>query len=302
MLSGEPGGIFGQVIGEHIEVRTAWGASIWPVNMDPGQLDQILLNVILNAHDAMPDGGTLTVETANVSWEPVGSPLHQQPAPGPYVRLRLTDTGCGMSPEVQGKIFEPFFTTKGPGRGTGLGLATVYGIVMQNGGGIEVESEVGRGTTISVYLPQGAEAGIAGESADGAAFVPRGSGTIVVVEDESLVRAYICDLLTEHGYRVLEAAEGVEALRHVAHEGQAIRLVLSDVVMPGMNGRQLAERLRSDRPDLPVLLMTGYVDDELIRRGPDAGGWRILQKPFGTPEALLHAIREALDAAPSAKT
>jgi CheY-like chemotaxis protein len=281
-----------RLIGEDVELRTVLDPSLGPVKMDPGQLHQVILNLAVNARDAMPQGGQLTLTTANVELEEAFAREHPDIAVGPYVLLLVTDTGCGMSSEVQAHLFEPFFTTKEVGKGTGLGLSTVYGIVTQSDGHIEVESTLERGTTFKVYLPRVQEMAPKPEGRTVNA-LPGGSETVLVVEDADMVRYYTRRVLQESGYNVLEAANGDMALRETADQTGPIHLLVTDVVMPGMSGRELAERLAAQRPGLRVLFLSGYTDDAIIRHGVGAGA-AFLQKPF-SPEELTRKIREILD-------
>ncbi|MBN9522390.1 response regulator [bacterium] len=282
-----------RVIGEDVKLATAPGRGLWPVKADPGQVEQVLLNLAVNARDAMPTGGRLTIETADVELDESYAAGRPDARPGPHVLLAVSDTGHGMPPEVLARIFEPFFTTKGVGKGTGLGLATVYGIVKQSGGHVGVYSEVGVGTTFKVYLPR-AESGPGGGTAPPRPPAPpRGTETVLVVEDEDAVRALTRHVLRHAGYVVVEAADAGAAAR--AAEGREIDLLVTDVVMPGLGGRELAERLRASRPGLKVLYLSGYTDDAVVRHGVLHERVHFLQKPF-TPAALAWKVREALDA------
>jgi signal transduction histidine kinase/CheY-like chemotaxis protein len=267
-----------------------------PVKADPGQLEQVLLNLALNACDAMPHGGTLTVETANLALTPeyVRQKAGVQVRPGPYARISISDTGHGMSRETLGRIFEPFYTTKPVGQGTGLGLATVYGLVKQADGYIWVYSEPGIGTTFKVYLPIiTPDEAVEPVSEEGSTL---GSGeTVLVVEDEPDVRRMAARSLAEAGYSVLEAAGGEEALAIVLEAGSPLRVVLTDVVMPDGNGRELGARIAEIRPELPLIFMSGYTDEDVIRRGLLERGQRFIQKPF-SPEALARLVHDALRA------
>jgi PAS domain S-box-containing protein len=278
-----------RVIGEDVELVTR-GRATGLVLADRVQLEQVLLNLVVNARDAMPDGGRLTIETGDQELDEAAARRLGMP-PGRYAVLRVQDTGVGMDARTQARIFEPFFTTKGEGRGTGLGLATVYGIVTQSGGHVTVSSAPGRGATFTVYLPWAPAAGA--EPAPEAAPRPgRGVGVILLVEDEEEVRDLARDILAGRGYTVLEAATPEAALAQ-ARAGEPIDLLLTDVVMPRINGRELAERLRALRPGLPVLYMSGYTDDALLHRGVAAPGAHFLQKPF-SPAALLRRVHEVL--------
>lgn|GEM_PF-1035416 len=299
-LSGVVGGIekmLRRVIGEDIELRTIKEPSLLSVKADPGQIGQVLLNLAVNARDAMPQGGTLTLQTANVELREKDPDRNPMMAPGRWVMLALTDTGTGMDEATRARIFEPFFTTKGPGKGTGLGLSTVYGIVKQSGGFIWVESEPGRGTSFKVYFPAVDEVEDEVDWTDQPAHATGGSETILLVEDEHPVRALVRRCLERDGYRVLEAEGPAEALRLTAQHDGMIHLLLTDVVMPQMSGRQLAERVATLRPNTRVLYMSGYTDDTVAQHGILEEGTMLIQKPF-TPENLAIKVREALDAPP----
>jgi two-component system cell cycle sensor histidine kinase/response regulator CckA len=268
------------------------------VRADPGLVEQILLNLAVNARDAMPTGGRLTIETANVELDQTYAAAHPDARPGPHVLLAVSDSGCGMTPEVRAKIFEPFFTTKVPGKGTGLGLATVYGIVTQSGGHVGVYSEVGVGTTFKVYLPRTAPAGEGPKSHATPPAPPRGTETVLVVEDAAAVRALTRHVLRHAGYAVLEAADGdAPVLAAASHPGR-IHLLVTDVVMPGLGGRAAAERLAEQYPGLRVLFVSGYTDDAVVRHGVLHERVHFLQKPF-TPAALGWKGREVLDQPPA---
>jgi PAS domain S-box-containing protein len=290
-------GMLRRVIGEDITLQTELAPNAWPVYADPGQLEQVVMNLAVNARDAMPHGGTLRLRTANVDVD--ADAAREQPGfvPGQYAALMVEDTGTGIAPEVLPRLFEPFFTTKGPGRGTGLGLATVYGIVKQSDGYIHVDGTSGQGSRFTVYLPRHV-----GEPDDttptpAASAPPRGAETILLVEDEASVRTAIRRMLERQGYRVLDAGGGAEALRRAAEadaRGVRIDLVLTDVVMPEQGGRALGERLAAHWPGLRVLYMSGYTDDEILRRGLVVPGTPFLEKPF-TPARLAELVRRALD-------
>ena len=286
-----------RLIGEDINLVTILGESLWPVKADPGQLEQVLLNLALNARDAMPNGGVLTIETANVEMDSTSAQSHPPLSPGPYVLLAISDTGIGMDAETQARIFDPFFTTKEKGKGTGLGLATVYGIVKQSGGYIWVYSEVGKGTTFKIYLPRTEEE--VEESGPGRSGVEalQGTETLLLVEDEDVVRALVRNVLKEKGYRVLEASRGEEALELAEQYWGPIDLLVTDVVMPQMGGRELARRLVSLHPQIKVLYISGYTDNPSWYQGGLDSGVAFLQKPF-SPEALAHKVREVLGGPP----
>ena len=288
-----------RVIGEDIELRLALDPELWRVLADRSQLDQILVNLAVNARDAMPRGGRLTIETANVELDLAYTDRHPPVRPGPYVRLTVSDTGCGMDAATQARIFEPFFTTKPPGEGTGLGLATVYGIVKQAEGYTWVYSEPGLGTTFKIYLPR-AQVDVATTSTAPArpAAAAGGTETILVVEDEDQIRTLVRGVLRASGYTVLEARHGEEAVRLGEERPEPIHLLLADVVMPGMHGPELAERLVARHPGLKVLYMSGYTDQAVVERGVLQAGAPFLQKPF-TPAVLRRKVRELLDLSPA---
>jgi PAS domain S-box-containing protein len=285
-----------RLIGEDITIVALPAPGVRPVFADPGQLEQVLVNLALNARDAMPGGGRLVIETADVALSPAEAERRGGAAPGPYVRLRVRDSGIGMDAATLAQIFEPFFTTKAPGKGTGLGLSTVYGIVKQSGGWVGVASAPGEGTTFEVDLPAAApDAAVAAAAGPAAAPPPRGSDTVLLVEDEAAVRSLVRRILDRHGYRVLEAANGAEALALADRHAGAVDLVLTDVVMPEMSGRAFAEALVARHPGARVLFMSGYTDDEILRRGIPVPGMAFLGKPF-TVERLLTAVRDVLGA------
>jgi two-component system cell cycle sensor histidine kinase/response regulator CckA len=283
-----------RLIGEDIGLNTVLEPGLGQVKADPGQIEQVLINLAVNARDAMPPGGNLTMETANVELDGTYTRGRSEVRPGPYVRLTLTDTGCGMDEATQARIFEPFFTTKGPGKGTGLGLATVYGIIKQSDGHIAVYSEVGCGTTFKVYLPLVQERSSTGKPQPGLPVARHGTETILLVEDEPALRVLARHILRRQGYTVLEASRGEKALQlGEAYEG-TIHLLVTDVVMPGMSGRQLAESLTARRPNVKILYLSGYTDDAVVRHGVLQAEKAFLQKPF-TPHALAQKVRDVLD-------
>ena len=282
-----------RMIGEDVLLVTALDPALGWVQADPSQIEQIVINLAVNARDAMPKGGRLTLETANVELEGAYARAHVGAHPGPHVMLAVSDTGVGMDADTRTRIFEPFFTTKGPGKGTGLGLATVYGIVKQSGGHICVYSELGQGTAFKIYLPRVDRAADPVEPGGLLAHVAQGRETILLVEDEGAVRELARDILEANGYAVLEARHGDEALAICERHSEAIHLMLTDVVMPGMNGRELAERLARLRPQTKVLYMSGYTDNAIILDGVLNGRAVFLQKPF-TPDALARKVREVL--------
>jgi PAS domain S-box-containing protein len=284
--------LLGRVLREDIQLRCTLSADAGTVRVDPGQLEQVIMNLAVNARDAMPHGGQLTVETGNVDLDETYMQAHPLAAPGRYVMLAVTDTGTGMDAATQARIFEPFFTTKEVGKGTGLGLATVQGIVQQSGGFIWVYSEPNHGTCFKIYLPRVDEpvsevATVAGDSL-------MGTETVLVVEDVEAVRAVTRRMLERYGYRVLEAADGEAAIRLAANSTEHIHLLLTDVVMPNVSGRDLAEMFAKTFPDSKVLFMSGYTDDAIVRHGILQEGIAYLQKPF-TPDSLASKVRRVLD-------
>jgi two-component system, cell cycle sensor histidine kinase and response regulator CckA len=283
-----------RLIGEHIELVSVLDPHLGSVKADPSQIEQVLMNLSVNARDAMPGGGRLTIETCNAELSPSDTHGRGELQPGSYVRLAVTDTGCGMDETTLKNIFEPFFTTKGLGHGTGLGLATVYGIVKQSGGDILVDSEVGRGTTFVTYLPR-VQAEAESEPVPDTEAAARGRETILVVEDEPALRTLIRVILTRHGYTVIEAPNGEEAFAMAAKCTERIDLLATDVIMPKMGGIELAERLVPLRPEMGLLFLSGYTDDAITNRNVFKEGTPFLQKPF-TPDALARKVRETLDA------
>jgi two-component system cell cycle sensor histidine kinase/response regulator CckA len=286
-----------RIIGEDIELLTALAEDLWPVKVDPSQVEQVIVNLAVNARDAMPQGGRLAIETANVVLDETYAAHHLDVEPGEYVMLTVGDTGVGMSDEIKAHLFEPFFTTKERGKGTGLGLATVFGIIKQHGGHIWVYSEVGQGTLFKIYLPRvgESESPSAVPSLRLPASTTQGTETILVVEDDVTVRNLAMRILDAHGYRVLAAGNGPEAIQTSQGHKGPIHLVLTDVVMPQMNGRVLAEQLQSQRPAMRVLYMSGYSDDLIAHHGVLEEGVALLLKPF-TMDTLLQKVRMVLDA------
>jgi len=285
-----------RMIGEDVELVTSLAPELGRVKADPSQIGQVLLNLAVNARDAMPSGGKLTIETADVELDGRAQP--GLPA-GRYVMLAVTDTGSGMPQSVQEHIFEPFFTTKEKDKGTGLGLATVYGIVKQSGGGIAVKSEVEAGSTFKIYLPRVEARAESIPQAPPAAEPPGGSETILLVEDDPAVRGLTYEVLAESGYRVLQAASGPEAIALVESDATRIDLLLTDVVMPRMNGRELARRLQEMRPGLATLYMSGYAPGAIVHQGVLDPGLAFIAKPL-RPADLIRKVREVLDARPAA--
>jgi len=282
-----------RLIGEDIELVTIAAASEDVVEADGGRLEQVIMNVAVNARDAMPDGGKLTIETGTIHLDESFTARQLGVSPGRYVTISVIDTGVGMNDETLSHVFEPFFTTKGAGRGTGLGLATAYGIVRQSGGAIRISSEVGKGTVARIYLPMAEAKIVASAEESPAAEASTGVETILLVEDETRVRKLILDVLRSRGYNVLEATRGEEALRLARLHGQEIDLALVDVVMPEMSGPDLVKQLAPLCPKLRVLYMSGYTDEAILHHGI-AESVAFLQKPF-LPDVLARRVREVLD-------
>jgi CheY-like chemotaxis protein len=285
-----------RLIGENISIQVTTGKSLGSVKVDPGQFHQILMNLVLNARDAIPDGGKIAIETANVDLDEGYCALHPYIKPGRFVMLAVSDTGKGMSEEVKAHLFEPFFTTKEIGSGTGLGLATAYGSVHQAGGSIEVYSEVGIGTTFKIYLPRVEEEAVKLLKEDRPADHLGGTERVLLVEDEDTLRTLCERILGDLGYQVMPARDGAEAIALAQGYGDRIDLLLTDVVMPGMNGRKLATQLVLHHPEMKVLFMSGYTDDAIVRHGVLDEGVSFIGKPY-TPSALARKVREVLDKA-----
>jgi len=283
-----------RTLGETIAIETVLAGGIWQAYADANQLENAILNLAVNARDAMPDGGTLTLETGNVYLDEGYAAAHAEVTPGQYVMVAVSDTGIGMSDEVMRKAFDPFFTTKAEGQGTGLGLSQVFGFVKQSGGHISLYSEVGRGTTVKIYLPR-SMVGSSTEATDEPSYVhiPHGHECILVVEDDDGVRSYIANALGHLGYRVLQTADGHQALELLAANPQTA-LLLTDVGLPRINGGQLADKARAQRPDLNVIFMTGYARNAISHYGLLDRGVDLLPKPF-TVEVLARKLREVLD-------
>jgi signal transduction histidine kinase len=285
-----------RLIGEDINLTTNLSAGAGKVKFDPSQIEQVIVNLVINSRDAMPDGGAITIETANVELDEAYVRLHGGAWPGPHVMLAVSDTGCGMDPETLSKAFDPFFTTKEKGKGTGLGLSTVFGIVKQSGGCLYAYSEPGRGTTMKIYLPR-----VSGETAPkdekrDAGFDDRlnGSEAILLVEDDETLRKLASSVLEGYGYTVLSAGNGEEALQRLNDSPGIPRLLVTDVVMPKMGGRELSDQLKAIHPGIRVLFMSGYTDNSIVHYGVLDPGVSYLPKPF-TPKALARKVREVLD-------
>jgi PAS domain S-box-containing protein len=287
--------VLGRMLGENIELVQEYAPNLGQTLADPGQIEQVLMNLTVNARDAMPEGGRLTIETANVELDEEYAAHHVGVIPGSYVQLSVTDTGCGMDEQTKARIFEPFFTTKEKGKGTGLGLSTVYGIIKQSGGNIQVNSEPGHGTTFMIYLPRSLSVTTA--ISINPPKIPRllmGTEIILLAEDEEAVRNLTRRILCNAGYTVLTAANGGEALLFSAQHAGGIHLLLTDVIMPRMSGKTLAQELSKTRPALRVLYMSGYTDDVINRSGALDEGANFISKPF-TSDDLLRKVREVLD-------
>jgi PAS domain S-box-containing protein len=291
------GKLLRRLIGEDITQVLCLHPALGRVKIDPGQMEQVIMNLAVNARDAMPGGGQLTIETENVELDNAYARKHAAVQPGPYVMLAVSDTGCGMDADTQARIFEPFFTTKGVGKGTGLGLATVYGIVKESGGNVWVYSELGKGTTLKIYLPRVEKPSVLPEPGAAPTELLRGSETVLLVEDDEMVRALAQAILERCGYHVLAARNVHDALRFAQEGPGQIHLLLTDTIMPVMNGPELAKQVRSIRPKTKVLFMSGYTDKVISYTVVLEPGTAFLQKPF-TPQTLTHKVREVLDAIP----
>ncbi len=283
-----------RTLGAHIDVRYVENAGLWPAMADHAQLESAVLNLALNARDAMPDGGRLTIELANKVLDEDYARAHHEVVPGDYAMLAVSDTGHGMSREVLARVFEPFFTTKPDGKGTGLGLAMVFGFVKQSGGHVKIYSEPGHGTTVRLYLPRAVGAALPASRISAPLDLPRGSATVLVVEDEPAVREIATAILADHGYRVLQAADGESGLRVFGAHAAEIALLLTDVVLPGaIRGRELAERVTAVRPEVKVLYMSGYTENSIVHHGRLDDGVQLIGKPFKRDE-LIAKVAAAL--------
>jgi len=285
---------FRRTLGENIDLEIVGSAGLWQVEVDPSQMEAAILNLVVNAKDAMADAGKLTIETGNAFIDESYSQHNADIPVGQYVQISVSDTGEGMSREVQEKAFDPFFTTKEPGQGTGLGLSQVYGFVKQSGGHVKIYSELGEGTTIKIYLPRAYVTSSASRESEPPVVGGPGSETILVVEDEADVRAYLVETLRDLNYRVREVADGAAALTLLEAEPFRIDLLLTDIVMRGMNGRQLADALQRRQPELKVLFITGYSRNAIVHQGRLDAGVSLLQKPL-TQAMLASKIRDILD-------
>jgi two-component system cell cycle sensor histidine kinase/response regulator CckA len=287
--------MLGRLIGEDIDLVVVPAGELGRVKADPGQIEQVIDNLVVNSRDAMPEGGRLTIETADVEIDTAYASRHFTVPAGPYVMLAVSDTGEGMDEQTRSRVFEPFFTTKGPGKGTGLGLATVYGIVKQSGGDIQLYSEPGHGTTFKIYLPRVVETAVeTAETSASSTTSPRGDETVLLVEDEAEVRDLAREILEHSGYTVLQACDSLEAVLMAEQHRGPIHLLLTDVIMPRLSGRALVERLRPMRPEMQVLYMSGYTNEAIVRHGVLDPDTLFIQKPF-TPDTLARKVRAAID-------
>lgn len=287
-------GMLGRLVGQSVELDVRLDPALGCVKANPSQVEQILMNLVVNARDAMPEGGRISIETANVELDEAYAATHRSAEPGPHVMIAVSDTGIGMDEEIRSRIFEPFFTTKAPGTGTGLGLSTVYSIVKQSGGNIWIYSTPGLGTTFKVHLPRVSEAGEPLVARPAPAELLGGSETVLVVDDEEALRLLVGQVLERSGYRVLAAGEGAAALNRAGEHDGPIHLLVTDLILPGLTGLDLAERLAISRPDMKVLYISGHSDLGVVRPGAIEPGLAFLQKPF-TPSALLGKVRHVLD-------
>ena len=293
-LLGEMSDFFRRTLGENIDLEIVGTAGIWQVEVDPGQMEAAVLNIVVNAKDAMAEKGKLTIETSNAFIDEEYSEQNAGIAVGQYVQISVTDNGLGMPKDVQEKAFDPFFTTKEPGQGTGLGLSQVYGFVKQSGGHVKIYSELGEGTTIRLYLPRSYATSATTEKADLKVIGSRGDETIFIAEDEPEVRSYLAETLRELNYTIRESRDGASALAMFDKSPFQIDLLLTDIVMPGMNGRQLADELQARQPSIKVLYMTGYSRNAIVHQGRLDPGVSLLQKPI-TQAMLARKVRELLD-------
>jgi PAS domain S-box-containing protein len=282
-----------RLIGEDIELQLVLDSDLGRVSADPGQLEQVLMNLVVNARDAMPKGGTLSIETANIELDEHYTSRHLAAKPGPHVLLAVSDNGHGMDENTRARLFEPFFTTKTANKGTGLGLSTVFGIVKQSGGSVEVYSEPARGTSVKVYLPR-VDQPVPADPEESKKKASPGTETILLVEDDEMVRNLVRETLEREGYKLMDAADPIEARRIADTYRGDIQLMITDVVMPKVSGRELAQQLAGRRPSMKVLYMSGYTDNAIVNSGLLAREVAFLQKPF-TPAALANKVREVLE-------
>jgi two-component system cell cycle sensor histidine kinase/response regulator CckA len=287
--------MLGRILGEDVELALVTEPALWMVRVDPSSFDQVIMNLMVNARDAMPEGGKASIETRNATIDAAFARTHLGAVAGDYAMVAVTDSGTGMDKATLARIFDPFFTTKEKGKGTGLGLSTVFGIVQQAGGGVWVESEPGEGSTFRVYFPRVAAAVTAKRSSAPPPLARGGSETILLVEDEEPVRNMLELVLRRQGYTVLVASDGPSALTASARHSGPISLLLTDVVMPRMNGPELARQVAANRPGIVTLYVSGYTDDSVVRHGVAAGEMAFLPKPI-TPNVLANRVRELLDA------
>jgi len=283
-----------RMVTEDIELVNSLAPRIGKIKADPGQIEQVIMNLVVNSRDAMPNGGKLIVETANVDLDETYCRSHSSARPGPHVMLAVSDTGMGMDAKTQARIFEPFFTTKEEGKGTGLGLATVYGIVKQSEAHIWVYSELGKGTTFKIYFPRVDGPAHTVETDRDTVKALHGSETILVAEDSEPLRELTCALLETNGYTVLAARNAAQAIEIAERGDRPIHILLTDVIMPGMNGRELARRLAAGRPEMKVLFMSGYTSDAIVNHGVLEPGIFLIEKPF-SQDALMRKVRDVLD-------
>jgi CheY-like chemotaxis protein len=286
--------MFRHLMGDDVDVRIISDAGLHAVKADAGQIEQVIINMAINARDAMPHGGKLTLETANIMFDHERVARYPEMNPGDYVMLAITDTGVGMSPEVKTRVFEPFFSTKAVGRGTGLGLATCYGIIKQSGGHISVYSEPGRGTTFKIYLPRAQREPQVRPQPE-LPNLPHGTETILLVEDDPALCDMAAELLRRLGYVVLTAANGQSALKLIEERGKnPIDLLFTDVVMPQLNGKELSERVQALHPETRILFTSAYTENAIVHQEMLRPGVAVLSKPF-TPSVLAHKVREVLN-------
>ena len=299
VIVGEMDKMLRRLIGEDIQITFSREPRLAPIKADHGQIEQILMNLAVNARDAMPQGGKLFIHTSNVDLDETYSRQHAYVKEGRYVMVSLSDTGCGMDKQTQAKVFEPFFTTKEPGKGTGLGLSTVYGIVKQNGGYIWVYSEIGKGATFRIYFPRAEGAEHRAQEQLAPPLPPNGTETVLLVEDEDPLRQLARTCLETGGYKVLSVPDARAALELINDSREPIDLLLTDVVMPGMSGRELADMVCKLRPGIKVLFMSGYTNDLIAQYGVLEAGTLLLEKPF-TLYSLLDKVNSALGTAHAA--